>query len=172
MRGEPLFGRSGFTLMELVMVLVIAGTLMAIVVPTFASLSRNARLNTAARELVGYFEKARMEAVKRNTDVTMKFSTSGNGFCEIFVDDGSGGGTARNFQRDGTELRLDTMMMPDGTQLYEADFGSGANSTRFSARGLPARIGSVRLKNAEKYFRASLSMAGCVTLTPSHDGPS
>jgi len=171
MHGEPLLGRGGFTLMELVLVLLIAGILMAIVVPTFASLSRNARLNTAARELVGYFEKARMEAVKRNTDVAMKFSTSGNGFCEIFVDDGSGGGTAKNSQRDGTELRLDTMIMPNGTQLYEADFGSGAKSTRFSARGLPARIGSVRLKNSGKYFRASLSLAGCVTLSASHDTP-
>lgn len=63
-------GQSGFTLLELLTTLAVVGILLAVGVPTFASIIRNNRITAATNELVTSLTYARSEAMKRGEVVT------------------------------------------------------------------------------------------------------
>ncbi|MCX7069312.1 MAG: GspH/FimT family pseudopilin [Methylococcales bacterium] len=85
---------SGFTLLELIVAISIAGILMAMAIPSFSDMMRNNRLTTYANELVTSLNLARSEAVKRGIPVTTRKITCTTGTywssCgwNVFVDDG------------------------------------------------------------------------------------
>ncbi len=62
---------SGFTLMELMVVMALAGVLLAIAVPNFREFIRNSRLTSAANDLIVSISAARTEAVKRQLPVAV-----------------------------------------------------------------------------------------------------
>ncbi|MFI3217654.1 MAG: GspH/FimT family pseudopilin [Methylococcales bacterium] len=62
---------SGFTLLELIVAISIAGILMALAIPSFSDMMRNNRLTTYANELVTSLNLARSEAIKRGVTVTV-----------------------------------------------------------------------------------------------------
>jgi type IV fimbrial biogenesis protein FimT len=86
---------SGFTLLELIVTITVAGILMAIAIPNFYGLIRNNRLTTYTNEFVSSLNLARSEAIKRGLSVSVRkiggtgtyWSTSG---WNVFVDDGAG----------------------------------------------------------------------------------
>ena len=59
----------GFTMLELMIVVAIAGILAAVAAPGMMDFVRNGRLSTAARQLDADIALARREAIKRNTRV-------------------------------------------------------------------------------------------------------
>ena len=69
--------QSGATLLELMVVLAIAGILLAIGVPAFAALVQSSRLSSATNELVASLHLARSEAIKGNSRVVMCISETG-----------------------------------------------------------------------------------------------
>ena len=75
---------SGFTLMELMIAIAIIGILAAISVPSMISWRENAQLGSAARDVYSDFQRAKLEAVKRNTWCSLSF-TAGTGYS-VFVD--------------------------------------------------------------------------------------
>lgn len=90
---------SGFTLLELIVTISIAGILMAMAIPSFKDMIRNSRLTTYANEMVTSLNLARSEAVKRGVTVTVRKNTSASGCTtsywnncgwNVFVDDGAG----------------------------------------------------------------------------------
>lgn len=62
---------AGFTLIELMIVLVISSILLTMAVPSFSEVMRNNRLTTATNNLVTSFNLARSEAIKRRSNITV-----------------------------------------------------------------------------------------------------
>ena len=162
--------QAGFTMVELMIVIAVIAILTAIAVPNIISWLPNYRAKAAARDVISNFQKAKMEAVKRNRDVVISFATvnaTQAGSYRIFVDDdGDGNFTA------GVDRKLAQVNMPKNVSLYSASF-LATTTTGYNSRGLPwnNRRGSVEIRNNKsRYYRASLSLAGHVKLRMSSDG--
>ena len=68
---------SGFTLVELVVTIAIVGILASVAIPSFSSSIATSRARSVATDLYMSLVKARSEAVKRNTAVTVSPAESG-----------------------------------------------------------------------------------------------
>lgn len=66
--------RQGFTLVEVMIVLAIIGTLAAIAAPALIITLSDIRLSSAARDLYGVIMTAKKEAAKRNSNCTLVFN--------------------------------------------------------------------------------------------------
>ena len=90
----------------------------------------------------------------------------------IFVDDGSGGGTANDNMQNGTEPTIRSGQMPDDVTMFQAQFG--ANSWfRFDSRGRPNGLGgNVRISNAPAnlFTEIRLRITGMPDIRISLDG--
>lgn len=67
----PLIGSYGFTLIELIITLMIAGILGALAIPAMQTFILDQRLTSQANEFITDLNLARSEAVKRGTSVTL-----------------------------------------------------------------------------------------------------
>ena len=63
--------QAGFTLMELMVTLAVAGIVLGMAVPNFRSFMLNSRLTSAANDLIVALHAARTEAIKRQLPVAM-----------------------------------------------------------------------------------------------------
>lgn len=63
--------QAGFTLLELMVVLAIAGVLMAVGIPAMGDFIRNGRITAAANDVMGALHFTRSEAIKRRVPVTV-----------------------------------------------------------------------------------------------------
>lgn len=68
----------GFTLLELMMALAVAGVVLAIAIPNFNAFRLNARMTSAANDLLGGLNVARSEAIKRQQPVALCGSATPN----------------------------------------------------------------------------------------------
>jgi type IV fimbrial biogenesis protein FimT len=59
----------GFTLLELMMALALIGIILAFAIPSFSSFRKNARMTSAANDLLADLNMARTEAIKRQRNV-------------------------------------------------------------------------------------------------------
>ncbi len=77
---------SGFTLIELMVVVALAAIMAALAAPSFKSFVSGQRVKTAASDFVMTAIFARSEAIKRNADVTISAVTSGaNGWKDGWI---------------------------------------------------------------------------------------
>jgi type IV fimbrial biogenesis protein FimT len=89
---HPPFHR-GFTLVEALVALVVAGVLLCIVAPSFQGLKENRQLEGAAAQLVADLQLARTEATARNEAVRITFHTAAGESCYV-VHTGTAAGCA------------------------------------------------------------------------------
>ena len=68
-------GNSGFSLVELMIGMVVLAILMAIAVPGFRTMIQNSQIRNAAESVVNGLQRARAEAVARNTNVAFVLGT-------------------------------------------------------------------------------------------------
>lgn len=80
---------SGFTLVELMVTVVIVGTLMTVGLPQLKTFMQGSQLVAASNELVSAMNVARSEAIKRNARVTICESSDGMA-CSATGDWGNG----------------------------------------------------------------------------------
>lgn len=161
---NPATGPRGFSLLELLMALAIMTLAMAVSVPSFRVWVDNYRLRGAAIDMLDALQLARSEAVRRNQNVVLLFTSNS---WQLFVDAGGGGGTGGNFIRDGSELILKTHAAPTGISYQNFTFGGTNAYTGFNSRGMPISgdcVGTVQGRNqGGKTFTIAVSLAGSVT---------
>ena len=128
---------SGFSITELMIAVAIFSILAAIAVPNFISWRNNAQLSRAARDVYSIFQKAKLEAVRRNMTCTITFSVNG---YTVYVD------SNQSLTLDGGEevIRSRNWSEFSGVSL-DASAGGGDglsfanpdNSIAFAPDGLP-----------------------------------
>lgn len=174
---------AGFTLIELMMVLVLVAILLGIGGPSFQDSLRRNRMQSTLNEMAGALALARGEAVVRAQPVAMcpttdRISCGGaaweTGYL-VFVDDGQGGGTAADGLWNGAEeyLRIGEPA-PAGVTVRTIGF-TGPSSIAFEADGRIQQrsTGSVQVCDARGASDASglvVSVSGQARLATDEDG--
>jgi len=115
--------RKGFTLIELVVVLALLGSLLTLSVPPLLRTSDDLRLRMAAGEIVGVFRSSRSFAQRYDANVAVKFNTEKNGVVTFALyRDGNGNGVLNKDIISGKD-RL--VMPPQSLKLLGRDVGFG-----------------------------------------------
>ncbi len=93
--GKRVYAARGFTLIELVAVIVIITILMAIAVPGIAAQMDRRNAQKAAGQVAAIFRNARMRALGRGSAVMVRFDSAGGGTFQVLeAIEGGGGGCA------------------------------------------------------------------------------
>lgn len=138
----------GFTLVELMLVLVIVAVVGAIAVPRFAQATARQQLDAAAERVVADIDEARIRSRAASQSVTMTFDTASNSYSLDAV-----GGEAINVALD---------QAPYGAIIKEANFG-GSAEVIFNGYGVPLSAGYVDLSSSVGTFRVTLTENGRAT---------
>ena len=105
--------RSGFTLVEMMVVIAIVGIIAAAVVPNFIGWRNNAKLSQAARQVYSDLQTARTTAIKTNSTVSVDFDTGANNYT----------------------LRGKVRGLPAGVVLSNVNFTASGNVATFNNLG-------------------------------------
>jgi Tfp pilus assembly protein FimT len=119
----------------------IIGILMIIGSFSILNFNKSNRLRTEAYSLVCNLQRAKIEAVKENSDVVIQMFATG---YQVFIDDGKGGGLAGDWIRQPQEKMLFSCVLTDGLVLSN-NFSS--SRTRFTGR-VGTKAGSITMTNS------------------------
>lgn len=140
---HAVYGRqTGFTILELMASLAVAGVLLIIAIPSFRQLILSSRLTTAANDMVAAINIARMEAVKRNaaaqfcSDLGTNNQTDTLGTaCSTAVQPGA----VYVIKADGTASRVLGSVSSIATPLQ---LSGNVAALRFTTQGVAQQAGS------------------------------
>lgn len=116
--------KHGVSLLEFVVILVIIVILTTIAIPTFTSFYKTHRLKATTEALFEALQYARSEAIKRNTNVYLSFTT-GDSWCY-----GVNAGSTCNCATAGS-CGLLTVSVPQSQQLSLSQTGYGSGYVYF-----------------------------------------
>jgi type IV fimbrial biogenesis protein FimT len=74
----------GFTLIELMMTVALAATLLAIGVPVMLDVTESSKLTGAAREVERELQSARLRAVANNRSLRVRLNCPATGYCQTW----------------------------------------------------------------------------------------
>lgn len=129
----------GFTLIELMAVIVVAGVLLAFAIPSFTGIVISNELTSAANTLVGSLNQARMEAVKRNGETQFCSDLATNNYSDTLgTACSTQGGAAYTVNADGSVQQIhDALNLPSSITLGNGSNGGAAvTAIRYGGEGL------------------------------------
>ena len=158
--------KKGFTMAEVLVTISILAIMAAISVPTFISWLPTHRLQTSARQIYDDLNLAKMEAVKRNTDVCVVFYPATEKYT-VFVDkDGSGNLNSG----DITLQSKNNVALEKDVDIINTNFG---NTIGFNNRGMVATAtpGDIFLTNPTGIkMKITVINSGNISILYSKDG--
>lgn len=133
-----LCGRSGFTLLELLVTLAIAAVLAAVVLGGASALVPRSQVKSAAQKLRADLQQAKMEAVKNNRECLVTF-TEANGTQGSYQACFDNNDDDVCNEDDGDEILAQIDLADDDYKHAELSNAAFTNGThfRFNARGMP-----------------------------------
>lgn len=123
--GNGMKMQSGFTLVELMIVIVVLAIILTLGVPSFRSIIQNNRATTAANDLVAALQTARSEALKLRADVTVCPSAGGAACAAAGSRDWSVGWIICTGACAGADDVIRAWRPVPGTGSATADIGGG-----------------------------------------------
>jgi type IV fimbrial biogenesis protein FimT len=147
----------GFTIIELMTVLVIAGVLLVIALPSFNDMLARRRVEGQANELVTDLAYAKSEAVQRNRNVAL--FTGGGGTCYTIAVWTTGTGSC-NCACTGGPVQLKTVALNNGVAVTD-----GVTFDFEPVRGAlqPATAASAAVSLGSRTYTVSVTAYGRVT---------
>lgn len=148
----------GITLIEIIIVVVIVGVLPTLTASYLQTILKNMELGAQTRELYGHFQRAKIEAVKRNQNFLIAFDLTGNGTYLVFIDF-----NCDRVANSGDEI-LARVTIPAGEKLMDANLG-GTRVGGFTPRRRPSGgMGRVVLRclHSGKELTLTTSLGGYV----------
>ena len=139
----------GFTMIELIVILAVIAILATIATLSLPGWRDNMTLRTTARDVVSYFQFARIEAAKRNATASIELTEGGQGVgkCKVII--------------SGQTLR--EMTMPSKVNLTPPT--TPVTTFQINTRGIPVGGGgTVSLTNGSRTYEVELSAAGALSL--------
>ena len=128
---------SGFTLIEMMMVIAIVAIMSAVAIPAFMSMLPGMRLNGAARQVMTDLMAARMDAVKQNNEFRVFFNSPGTNQYQILDDD----------DNDGTADTGEAITTKNIQDNYSDVTFSSTNNPIFTPRGTATSLPTITLQN-------------------------
>lgn len=131
---------AGFTLIELMVTLAIAAILATVAAPMLSRFLARSQMNAVANDLTGAIQMARMEAVSRNTCVSVcRRATSGAAQCA--GDEGSWSSGWLVYENASCDGSVTTADPQPGTTLRAREGGPASISLNTSDGKAPAMVG-------------------------------
>ena len=141
---------AGFSLTELMVIIGIIALMCGIAMPNLIGVLPKYRMGSAARDILGTFEFARLTAVKRNA-VTLVTLDYANELVRITV----GADSVR------------TIRMPAGIDLKQPASNTLGASFNFNGQGMADKAGDVLISNGGRHpdKKVTLSAGGSIKIT-------
>lgn len=153
------FGATGFSLLEMMVVLAIIGIVAGIAMPSMRDLLANQRTKSAALDVLTTVMLAKGEAIKRGTEISIKAPSDdlNQGWCVIF-------GTAADC--DPAAPGTGVMFVQGANRNLDIDWVAPSTGTRitFNRAGRLATLGQVRFKVTDP---SGAGVTRCVTINVS-----
>jgi type II secretion system protein H len=142
--------QSGFTLVEMMVVIALIGIITAAVIPNFIGWRNNAKVAQAARQVYSDLQTARTTAIKNNATISVDFNVGSNNYT----------------------MRGKVKALPSGVIITDADFTTTGNVATFNNLGFGRTFTdaqndgtiTVKLANSKRSSTIQVNSAGNIRI--------